>query len=75
MLARKRSLVSCRVWCAALLIVSFHSAARMEVTAGLHTSQPVPLPYWRMISSNVFSFLALMMANSSMREYGKCSHI
>ena len=74
MLARKRSLVSCRVWCAGSLIVSFHSAARMEVTAGLHTSQPLPLPYWWMRSSNVFSCLAWTMANSSVREYGKCSH-
>ena len=49
-------------------------AARIDVTAGLQISQPWPLPHWAMISSKVVSFFALTMANSSVRECGKCSH-
>src|SRR3954464_765685 len=43
MLARNRSLVSWMVACST--ITSFHRLARMDATAGLHTSHPCPLPW------------------------------
>ena len=40
MFARKRSLVSCNVWCLGRMIGSFHNDASIDVMAGLQISQP-----------------------------------
>ena len=42
MLARKRSLVSWSVACSPSRMFSFHRLARIEATAGLQISQPLP---------------------------------
>lgn len=45
MLARARSLVSCRVMPSWLKIMSLFTDARMLDTSGLQTSHPSPLPW------------------------------
>ena len=73
MLARKRSLVSCRVWWVSSRMFSFHRLASIELTAGLQISQPWPRPCPAMRSANVLISLTLTMSSSSCRVYGKCS--
>src|SRR5579884_1459342 len=53
---------------------SFHKLARMDATAGLHTSQPWPRPCPRINSSKERMRLILTISNSSCRVQEKCSH-
>src|SRR5262249_35451354 len=71
MFARKRSLVSwIVVWSTTF---SLNRLARIEATAGLHTSQPWPRPCARISSANDLVRLILTLSNSSWRVQEKCS--
>src|SRR5229473_5898494 len=74
-LARKRSFVSCRGALSRASTKSFQHEARIDATAGLHTSQPRPFPCLVSISSNVCSPPTRAKSNSSLRENAKCSQI
>src|SRR5256885_1662476 len=48
--------------------------ARIEATAGLQMSQPVPVPYRSISPEKVRRPLAWTISNSSVRDWEKCSH-
>src|SRR5262249_48429749 len=72
MFARNRSFVSwIVVW---LTMFSFHKLARIDATAGLQISPPVPFPWLLINWSNDLMFLIFTISNSSCRVKAKCSH-
>src|SRR5215212_11101553 len=48
--------------------------ARIDATAGLHMSQPFPLPKRSISAENVRIEVAAMISYSSARDWLKCSH-
>src|SRR2546429_9280037 len=74
MLARKWSLESCKEACSPSRICSEPVEARMDATAGLHMSQPFPVPKRSSRPENVRISVAAMISNSSARHWLKCSH-
>src|SRR5438067_1306624 len=72
MLARKRSLVSWMV--AWFRTKSFHVLARIDATAGRHTSQPLPVPWLARSASKLCTRPSFTISNSSWRVKAKCSH-
>src|SRR5215213_1143566 len=74
MLARKWSLLSCSDACSPSRMCSELVEARIDATAGLHISQPFPLPKRSMSAENVRTEVAAMISYSSARDWLKCSH-
>src|SRR5215213_8815316 len=74
MLARKWSLESCSDACSPSRMCSELVDARIEATAGLHISQPFPVPKRSISPVKVRIDVAETIENSSARDWLKCSH-
>src|SRR5215208_1926337 len=74
MLARKWSLESCSDACSPSRMCSELVDARIEATAGLHMSQPFPVPKRSISPVKVRIDVAETIENSSARDWLKCSH-
>src|ERR1700761_6901256 len=74
MLARKWSLESCSAACSPSRMCSEPVDARMDATAGLQMSQPLPRPKRSSRPENVRISVALTISKSSARDWSKCSH-
>src|SRR6516165_5362952 len=74
MLARKWSLESCSEACSPSRMWSEPVDARIDATTGLQMSQPFPLPKRSNSPEKVRISVAVMISNSSARDWLKCSH-
>src|SRR5689334_20982810 len=74
MLARKWSLESCSEACSPSRMCSELVDARIDATAGLHMSQPFPVPNRSISPEKVRIDVAATIEKSSARDWLKCSH-